>query len=100
VKFSPEPGREAPASRRQLPAYFLWQHAEPLQQAEPLQHPASADFPNEVPNVSNKRAVRLNTHVVIFFMTILLQEFLFQYEKTLVTRENPPHQKMFSLACF
>ena len=65
-------GARSPGIPVVLPGYFLRQHAEPLQQAEPSQHPPSRDFPNEVPNVSNKRAVRLNTPVVIFFMTILL----------------------------
>ena len=100
MKFGREPGYGTAASRSWLPDYFLWQQAEPLQQAEPSQHPAIVDFPNEVPNVSNKRAARLNTHVVSFFMTILLQKFSFQYERTLVTRDYAPHQKMFSLACF
>jgi hypothetical protein len=62
-------------------SYFLWQHAELLQQAEPSQHPASMDFPNEVPNVSNKRAARLNTPVVIFFMTILLSKVSFNAKR-------------------
>jgi hypothetical protein len=50
----------------------VWQHADPVQHGEPLQQPSSVDAAKDVPRVSIARAIRLNTLVVIFFMTILL----------------------------
>jgi hypothetical protein len=47
-----------------------------LQQAEPLQHPAVADFAKEVPKVSINRAAKLKTPVIIFFISILLIKVL------------------------
>jgi hypothetical protein len=37
-----------------------------------LQHPALPDFANELPNVNIKRAARLRTPIVSFFIEILL----------------------------
>jgi hypothetical protein len=50
----------------------VWQHADPVQHGEPSQQSFPLDAAKEVPRVSIARAIRLNTPVVIFFMTILL----------------------------
>jgi hypothetical protein len=60
-------GTEAPVPVF-VTTYFRQQAAPLWQQDDPLQHPAFADFANELPNVNIIRAARLRTLIVSFFI--------------------------------
>jgi hypothetical protein len=81
------------------PVYLRWQQAVPLQQAEPLQQPAFADFANDVPNVNINRAVRLRTPIIVFFIWILPIKSSTDSQMTLVTHiASPENSSRFG--CF
>jgi len=66
--IKPKPGYKNPGSGSGRTDYFRQQAAPLWQQDDPLQQPAFADFANELPNVNIKRAARLSTLIVSFFM--------------------------------
>ena len=81
-----------------IASYLRWQQAAPWQQSEPLQHPALADFANEVPKVNINRAARLRIPVIIFFIWILLIKFLTTSQMALVTRHRLT-RRQFAMVC-